>query len=80
MKLDQGRNRNARWTNLHASTGNRIQHPRRDGDNDARRRLNMRKGAGQSSFCVMLPQATTVEWMPAIVNDNFPPDMGGMSG
>lgn len=40
----------------------------------------MRDGTGLPSFDVMLPQATTVKWMPAIVNDNFPPDMGRMSG
>ncbi len=40
----------------------------------------MRKGAGLTGFNIMLPQATTVQWMPTIVNDNFPPDMGRMSG
>jgi hypothetical protein len=80
MKFDQGRNRHARWPQLHPDTGHWIQHPRRDGDNDARRGLDMRKGTGLPSFDVMLPQAATVERMPAIVDDDFPPDMGRMSG
>lgn len=80
MKLGQGRNRDARWPQPHSNTGHRIQHPRRDGDNDARCHLDMRKGTGLSNFDVMLPQATSVKWMPAVVNDDFPPDMGRMSG
>jgi hypothetical protein len=80
MKIDQGRYRNLRRTRFHANTGHRIQHPRRDGDNNARRGLDMRKGTGLSSLDVMLPQAATMKRMPAVVNDNFLPDMGRMSG
>ena len=80
MKISQGRNRDAWWTQLHSGAGHRIQHPRCDSYNDARRGLDMREGTGLSSFNVMLTKAATVEWMPAILNDNFLPDMGRMSG
>lgn len=80
MEFGQGRNRDARWPQLHSGTGHWIEHPRRDGHDDPRRNLDMRKGARLANFEVMLPQATTMQWMPPIVNDNFPSDMGRMSG
>lgn len=80
MKLDQSRNRHARRTETHARTGHRVQHPRRESDDDARRRLHMDKAPCPSIFAVVPSQAATKERMPAIVDDNFLPDMGRMTG
>ena len=80
MKLDKSRNRNARRTEVHARTGHGVQHPRRDSDDDARRRLHMDKTSCPSVFAVVPAQATTKERVPAIVDDDILPDMGRMSG
>ena len=80
MQISQGRNRDVWWTQLHFGAGHRIQYPRCDSYNDARRGLDMCEGIALSSFNVMLTKAATVKRMPAISNDSFLPDMGRMSG
>src|SRR3546814_817622 len=80
IKFDQSRDGDAGRTELHAPAGDRVQHPRGDGDDDSRRRLGMDEPSCSPVFGVVLTQATPVERMPAVVNDHFQPDMGRMFG
>jgi hypothetical protein len=80
MKVRERRRRHSRRTEFHARAGHGIQHPRGHDNDYAGRRLDMNEASGLAVLAIMPTQATAVERMPAIVNHDFLPDMGRMTG
>jgi hypothetical protein len=80
MQLNKRRYRDARHADLHRSTGNRIQHPCGHHRDYAGRRLDMDKSAGDAPLAVMSPDTTPIEGVPTVIDLNFLPDMGRMTG
>ena len=79
VQIGQRRQRTAWNADLHASAGDRIQHPGRHSRHDAGQRLNMNDTTCGSSLAVVTADATAIERMPPIVNYSIPPDMGRMT-
>jgi hypothetical protein len=80
MQLDQGRQVNARGAERHPRASDRIQHPRRHRDDYARRELDVDNIAGGTVLPILPANAASIERMPAVMNLDFPLDMGRMSG
>ena len=80
MQLDQRPNGHARRADLHAGAGHRIQHPRRHQGDHAGHRLDIDIVATAALLAVVQTDTTPVERMPAVVDLNFLPDMGRMTG
>jgi hypothetical protein len=75
MKVEQHRYCDARRNDRrHACTGDGVRHPRGDGRDHARHRLDVNKPSGDALLAVMPPDAAPVERV------NFLPDMGRMTG
>jgi hypothetical protein len=81
MQIAQSSDIGARRANLHAGAGGRIQHPGRQHDDHAGcRRLEVDNPAAGALLTVLLPNTTTVEGMPTVMDLDFLPDMGRMNG
>jgi hypothetical protein len=81
MKVAQRRYRHAwRADRCHAGADDRIQHPRGDGRDHARHRLDVNKPTGKALLTVLPPDTAPMERVPAVMNLNFLPDMGRMTG
>jgi hypothetical protein len=80
MQLSQRRHRNARRTQRHSSAGGRIQHPGRHHDDHAGRRLDVNDLTAGAPLSVLTANATPIKRVPPVVNFNFLPDMGRMTG
>ena len=81
MKVEQRRYRHAgRADRRHAPADDRIQHPRGDGGDHAGHRLDVNKLTGKALLTVMPSDTAPVEWVPAVMDLNFLPDMGRMTG
>jgi hypothetical protein len=81
MKVAQRRYRHAwRADRCHAGANDRIQHPRGDGRDHARHRLDVNKPTGKALLTVLPPDTAPMERVPAVMNLNFLPDMGRMTG
>lgn len=81
MKFEQRRYRHAWLANRrHAGADNRIQHPRGDRRDHARRRLDVNEPTGKALLAVVPPDTPPKERMPAVMDLNFPADMGRMTG
>ena len=68
-----------RQTGDHAGADDRIEHPGRDRDHRAGGRLNMDELTGPAPLAVERMNAASEEWVPTIVDDDIPPDMGRMT-
>jgi hypothetical protein len=79
MQVDQRRHRHARRASGHSGTGDRIQHPGRHDQDNARLHLDMNKLAGNALFTVVPPNPTPMERVPAVVDLDLRPDMGRMT-
>jgi hypothetical protein len=81
MKVEQRRDRYA-WLadRRHADADHRIQHPRGDRRNHAGHRLDVNKPLGKALLAVMPPDTAPKQRVPAVMNLNFPADMGRMTG
>ncbi len=80
MQVDQGCDCNARCANLHAGADERVQHPRREQCHHARRHLYVDDWTRGVLLIAAKLDTTPVQRMPAVMNFNFLPDMGGMTG
>ena len=80
MKIRERRRRHAWWTELHSRAGQRVQHPCGQDDDHAAPCLDMNEASTLAILAVLPTQATAAERMPAIVNNDFLPDMGRMAG
>jgi hypothetical protein len=78
MQLGECRYRHARLAHLHAGAHRRIQHPSRDYDDDARRRLKLDDVPRSTLLTPDQPDQAAVEWMPTIMDLDELPDMGRM--
>lgn len=80
MEIDQSRDRNARRSHFHASAGDRVQHPRRQDEDGSRPRHEVDEAACLAQLTRFHAKPPAVKSMPAIVDDDFLPDMGRMTG
>lgn len=80
MQVNQRRHRYARRTDRHCGAGDGIQHPGRNRRNHAGGRLEIDKAAGEALLAAVLPDTTSIQRMPAIVDLDLWPDMGRMTG
>jgi hypothetical protein len=81
MEIDQRRDRDARRAYLcHSGASNGVQHPGGDDRNHAGHHLDVNKSTGYPLLAVMPPNTAPIERVPGIVNFNFRPDMGRMTG
>jgi hypothetical protein len=81
MKVEQRRYCYARRADRrHAGTGDGVQHPGGDGGDHARHHLDVNKPTGDALLAVMTPDAAPVERVPGVMDFNFLPDMGRMTG
>jgi hypothetical protein len=81
MKVEQRRYRHAwRADRRHAGAGHGVQHPRGDGRDHAGHRLDVNNPTGKALLTVLPPNTTPMERVPAVMNLNFLPDMGRMTG
>ena len=76
MQVTQGICRDSRHAERHAGTNASIQHPVWQCGYDAQLDLNMNDAPGSALLAAVGICTLTVKSMPAIVNFNFPPDMG----
>ena len=80
MEIAERGERDARRAELLPGTGDGIEHPRRDNNDHARRHLDMDDRPRPPVLAALPSQTTPVQRMPAVVDDDFLPDMGRMSG
>jgi hypothetical protein len=81
MKVEQRRYRHAwRADRRHAGADDRIQHPRGDRRDHARNRLDVNDPTGKALLTVMPPDTAPIERVPAVMDLNFLPNMGRMTG
>ena len=80
MEIAERGERDAGWAELLSGTGDGIEHPRRDNNDHARLHLDMHDRPRPAVLAALPPQTTPIQRMPAVVDDDFLPDMGRMSG
>ena len=80
VQIAQSSDIGARRANFHAGAGGRIQHPGRQHDDHAGCRLDVDNPAAGTLLAALLPNTTTVEGMPKVMDLDFLPDMGRMNG
>ncbi len=71
--------RDARRTQFHGRAVRWAEHPRGNDDDDSRTDFYVNDLTVGALLAVVPPDATPIEWMPAIEDFNFLPDMGRMT-
>jgi hypothetical protein len=79
MQVAQRIRRDPRRPERHYDADAGVEHPLRKCCNDARFNLNVDDASASALLAIVSSDTSTVERMPAIVNFNFPPDMGRMT-
>ena len=79
MQFDERVYRYPAQADLHARAGDRIKHPRRHNRDDAGLRFDMHEPPGATLLTAAQANATPVERMPAVMDDDVLPDMGRMT-
>jgi hypothetical protein len=79
VQVSEGICGNSRCPEGHAGADAGVRHPVRNCRYDTRVGLNMNDAASGALLAIMRTYMSAVERMPAIVNFNFPPDMGRMT-
>jgi hypothetical protein len=79
MQVTQGIYRDARHPESHCGADAGIEHPLRQRRYDTRFDLHVDDAAASALFAVVSSYTPAMEGMPAVVNFNFPPDMGRMT-
>ena len=79
VQVGQRRERSAGWADLHARTGDRVQHPGRHHHDNARRHFDMNHVITGSALTVVTAQSAPVKRVPPVVDDDLLPDMGRMT-
>jgi hypothetical protein len=81
MEIEQRRDCDARRAYLrHSGASHGVQHPGGDDRNHAGHHLDVNKPTGYPLLAVMPSNTAPIERVPGIVNFNFRPDMGRMTG
>src|SRR5919106_4925878 len=80
MELAEHGQRDVGYAELLSGTGDGIEHPRRDNNDHARFHLDVDDRPRPAVLAALPSQTTPVQRMPAVVDDDFLPDMGRMSG
>ena len=80
MQFDERVHRYPADADLHACARDRIEHPRRHNRDDAGLRFDLHEPPGDPLLAAAEANATPVEGMPAIMDHDFLPDMGRMTG
>jgi hypothetical protein len=79
MQCPERRQRHLWRANLETGAIDRIELPRRQDRHGARRQLHVHELARCAPLALNTTRAPSVQWMPAIVDDNILPDMGRMT-
>ncbi len=79
MQIPQGIHTDSGHPKSHAGADAGVEHPVWQYGYDTRLDLNMDDPAAGALLAVLCPYTSAVERMPAVVNFNFPPDMGRMT-
>lgn len=79
MQIPQGIQRDSRRPKGHAGADAGVEHPVRQYCYNTRLDLDVDDAAACALLAVMRSYTSAVERMPAVVNFNFPPDMGRMT-
>jgi hypothetical protein len=79
VQLDERRYRDTWCADLHPCACDRIQHPGRDDDDHAGRRLEMDDAARTALLAVISPDPTPTKRVPAIMDLDLLTDMGRMT-
>ena len=79
VQVDQGRERHARGADRQPGAGERIEHPCRHHRDHAGGRLDVDELTRCAPLAVKSTDAAPGERMPAVVDDDFLPDMGRMT-
>lgn len=79
MQVTQSIRGNAWRPERHRRANPGVEHPLRECRYDSRFDLNVDDAAASALLAVVRSDALAVEWMPRVVNINFPPDMGRMT-
>ncbi len=79
MQINQRGDLGARRADLHAGAGGRIQHPGRQNNDHAGRRLNVNNPATGTLLTVLLSNMAPIQRMPAVMHPDLLPDMGRMN-
>jgi hypothetical protein len=79
VQVDQCDPCSARISDLHAGAGDRIQHPRSYDCNYARSHLNVDNVAVRPTLAILPSDAPPMKRMPAVVDNDFKPDLGRMT-
>ncbi len=79
MQLVERIQRDARRTQFHGRAVRWAEHPCGNDDDDSRTDFYVNDLAVGALLAVVPPDATPIEWMPAIEDFNFLPDMGRMT-
>ena len=79
MQIPQSIHRDSRRPEGHAGADAGVEHPVRQCCYDTRFDLNVEDAAAGALLAVLRSHTSAVERMPAVVNFNFPPDMGRMT-
>jgi hypothetical protein len=79
-QFNQRAHRNPWCAKIHGCAGGSVQHPSGDDNDDAWFYLNVNNPSGCTLFAVLLSKAPSEKRVPTIVDFNFPPDMGRMTG
>ena len=80
LQVDQPRNRSARCADLHGRADDRVQHPRCYDRDYAGRHLNVDDAPRGALLDAALLDWPPVQRMPTVMNLDFLPDMGRMTG
>ena len=80
MQIDQRGHTNPRCADLHACADHRIEHPRRDDDHYTGRRLKVGNWTCSALLSAAQLHVTPVQGVPTVVDLDFLPDMGRMTG
>jgi len=80
MEISQRRNGYAWRPEVHARAGDRVEHPRRHHDDHTLRNLDVDMPARGALAVPLFANTPPIMRMPAIVDDDFLPDMGRMNG
>ena len=79
MQVAQGVRRDAWRPERHRGANPGVEHPLRECGYDPRFDLNVDDTAASALLAVVSSHRMAVEWMPGVMNINFPPDMGRMT-
>jgi hypothetical protein len=79
LQVQQRSRGQPRFTQLHACTGGTVEHPSSQDDDYTDRNLDVDDVTAGSSLAVLLPKPAPVQWVPAVEDLDFRPDMGRMA-